>query len=239
MRALGAKIVPVSYEEAWKAANSHQFEGLEGTFIHPFDNHDFIAGHATMGLEILEDLPQVTAVIGAIGGGGLITALGSAIKLEASGARVLGAEPSTAAPFAFSLREGAPKWFPDWQPSFVDGAGGKSVTNRMWERMRPVTDGAITVTLEQTQAAMRAVAQNPEPSLKVLEHFPSQQRSAARPAMDRLFVWFRGVISILKSLLSWSSTDDQLISIDLLSKVSNSPEQHQNDDNDENKPEQS
>ncbi len=159
MRALGAKIVPVSYEEAWKAANSHQFEGLEGTFIHPFDNHDFIAGHATMGLEILEDLPQVTAVIGAIGGGGLITALGSAIKLEASGARVLGAEPSTAAPFAFSLREGAPKWFPDWQPSFVDGAGGKSVTNRMWERMRPVTDGAITVTLEQTQAAMRAIAQ--------------------------------------------------------------------------------
>ena len=159
MRALGATIVPVSYEQAWVAAESHAFEGLGGTFIHPFDNHDFIAGHATMGLEILEDLPDVRTVIAAIGGGGLITAVGSAIKALKPDTKVLGAEPETAAPYAYSLREGGPRRFPDWQPSFVDGAGGKSVIERMWERMRPVTDGAITVTLDQTRDAMRLIAE--------------------------------------------------------------------------------
>src|SRR5262249_6918734 len=80
MTALGGEIVPVSYAQAWVAAESHTFEGLDGTFVHPFDNHDFIAGHATMGLEILEDCPEVRTVICAIGGGGLITGVGSAIK---------------------------------------------------------------------------------------------------------------------------------------------------------------
>ena len=159
MRALGATIVPVSYDDAWKAAESHTFPGLEGTFIHPFDNHDFIAGHATMGLEILEDAPDVRTVITAIGGGGLITGVGSAIKAKRPDVPVLGAEPETAAPYALSLREGGPRKFTDWQASFVDGAGGKSVTERMWQRMRPVTDGSITVTLDQTREAMRLIAE--------------------------------------------------------------------------------
>jgi len=159
MRALGATIVPVSYDEAWKAAESHEFAGADGTFIHPFDNHDFIAGHGTMGLEILEDLPDVHTVIAAIGGGGLITGVGSAIKSGRPDVAVLGAEPETAAPYAFSLREGGPAKFPDWQASFVDGAGGKSVTERMWQRMRPVTDGTITVSLDQTAEAMRLIAE--------------------------------------------------------------------------------
>jgi len=159
MRALGATIVPVSYERAWVAAETHEFEGLDGTFVHPFDNHDFIAGHATMGLEILEDLPGVRAVICAIGGGGLITGVGSAIKARRPDVKVLGAEPETAAPYALSLREGTPRKFEDWQASFVDGAGGKSVIERMWQRMRPVTDGTITVTLDQTREAMRLIAE--------------------------------------------------------------------------------
>jgi threonine dehydratase len=159
MRALGATIVPVSYDDAWVAAETHQFRGLEGTFVHPFDNHDFIAGHGTMGLEILEDRPDVRTVICAIGGGGLITGVGSAIKALKPDAKVLGAEPQTAAPYALSLREGGPRKFSEWQASFVDGAGGKSVTERMWQRMRPVTDGAITVTLAQTRDAMRLIAE--------------------------------------------------------------------------------
>src|SRR3954451_8932289 len=157
MRALGATIVPVSYDRAWVAAKTHEFEGLDGTFIHPFDNHDFIAGHATMGLEILEDLPEVRTVIAAIGGGGLITGVGSAIKARKPDAKVLGAEPETAAPYALSLREGGPRKFEDWQASFVDGAGGKSVIDRMWRRMQPVVDGSITVTLDQTRDAMRLI----------------------------------------------------------------------------------
>ena len=159
MRALGAAIVPVSYDDAWKAAESHTFPGLEGTFIHPFDNHDFIAGHATMGLEILEDAPDVHTVITAIGGGGLITGVGSAIKAKRPDVPVLGAEPETAAPYALSLRDGGPRKFAEWQASFVDGAGGKSVTERMWQRMRPVTNGSITVTLDQTREAMWLIAE--------------------------------------------------------------------------------
>lgn len=159
MRALGATIVPVSYDDAWKAAESHEFPGLDSTFVHPFDNHDFIAGHATMGLEILEDAPDVRTVIAAIGGGGLITGVGSAIKAKRPDVQVLGAEPETAAPYALSIREGGPQKFTDWQASFVDGAGGKSVTERMWQRMRPVTDGTITVTLDQTAKAMRLIAE--------------------------------------------------------------------------------
>ena len=159
MRALGATIVPVSYDDAWKAAESHEFAGLDGTFIHPFDNHDFIAGHGTMGLEILEDAPDVRTVIAAIGGGGLISGVGSAIKARNPNVAVLGAEPETAAPYALSLQEGGPRKFADWQASFVDGAGGKSVTERMWQRMRPVTDGTITVTLDQTAEAMRLIAE--------------------------------------------------------------------------------
>jgi threonine dehydratase len=159
MRALGATIVPVSYERAWVAAETHEFEGLDGTFVHPFDNHDFIAGHGTMGLEILEDLPEVRTVIAAIGGGGLITGVGSAIKARRPDVKVLGAEPETAAPYAYSLAQGGPRRFPDWQASFVDGAGGKSVTERMWQRMRAVTDGTITVTLDQVRDAMRLIAE--------------------------------------------------------------------------------
>lgn len=159
MRALGATIVPVSYERAWQAAEAHAFEGLEGTFIHPFDNYHFIAGHGTMGLEIVEQLPAVRTVIAAIGGGGLITGVGSAGKALKPDVTVIGAEPETAAPYAFSLAQGGPSKFPDWQASFVDGAGGQSVTERMWQRMQPIVDGSITVTLDETREAMRLIAE--------------------------------------------------------------------------------
>jgi threonine dehydratase len=159
MRALGATIVPVSYERAWVAAESHEFPGLDGTFVHPFDNHDFIAGHGTMGLEIVEDCPDVRTVICAIGGGGLITGVGSAVKAMKPDVKVLGAEPETAAPYALSLREGGPCKFEDWQASFVDGAGGKSVIERMWERMQRVVDGSIVVTLNEVRDSMRLMAE--------------------------------------------------------------------------------
>jgi len=159
MRALGATIVPVSYEQAWKAAEAHAYEGLDGTFIHPFDNQNFIAGHGTMGLEIVEDLPNVATLITAIGGGGLITGVGSAVKALRPTVKVIGAEPETAAPYAYSLGQGGPSKFPEWKASFVDGAGGQSVTARMWERMGAVVDSTITVTLDQTRDAMRLIAE--------------------------------------------------------------------------------
>jgi threonine dehydratase len=159
MRALGATLVLVPYEVAWKALDDRVYPGVEGTFIHPFDDHNFIAGHGTMGLEILEDAPDTAGIITAIGGGGLITGVASAAKALKPSIRVWGAEPETAAPAALSFERGSPQVFPTWQASFVDGAGGQSLFPRMWERMRPVADGSIVVTLEETKRAMRIMAE--------------------------------------------------------------------------------
>jgi threonine dehydratase len=159
MKALGARLVPVSYDVAWKALEERAFPGVEGTFIHPFDDHNFIAGHATMGLEILEDAPETAAVIAGIGGGGLITGVGSAIKALRPEIRVWGAEPETAAPAALSFALGSPQVFSEWKPSFVDGAGGQSLFPRMWQRMKPLVDGCIVVSLEETKTAMRLIAE--------------------------------------------------------------------------------
>jgi len=159
MRALGAKLIPVPYEVAWRAVGEHSFEGVEGTLVHPFDDHNFIAGHATMGLEILEDAPETAAVIAGIGGGGLVTAVGSAIKALRPEIKIYGVEPETAAPAARSFAAGSPQVFENWQPSFVDGAGGRSVFPRMWERMKPIVDGYLVVSLDETRKAMRMMAE--------------------------------------------------------------------------------
>src|SRR6202048_3955337 len=159
MKALGAKLFPVSYEVAWRALDDRSFPGIEGTFVHPFDDHNFIAGHGTMGLEILEDAPDTAAVIASIGGGGLITGVGSAIKALKRDAKVFGVEPETAAPAALSFEKGSPQAFKNWKPSFVDGAGGQSTFPRMWERMKPVVDGYVVVSLEETINAMRLLAE--------------------------------------------------------------------------------
>jgi threonine dehydratase len=159
MRALGAKLVPVPYDAAWRALGERTYPGVEGTFVHPFDDHNFIAGHSTMGFEILEDAPDTAVVIGAIGGGGLITGVASALKALKPEIKIWGAEPETAAPAALSFSTGSAQVFKDWKASFVDGAGGKSLFPRMWDRMRPVVNGSIIVSLEQTKAAMRLMAE--------------------------------------------------------------------------------
>jgi threonine dehydratase len=159
MKALGAKLIPVPHEVAWKALDDRSFPGAEGTFIHPFDDHNFIAGHATMGLEILEDAPDTVTVIASIGGGGLITGVGSAIKALNPEIKIWGVEPETAAPAALSFAKGSPQVFENFTQSFVDGAGGRSVFPRMWERMKPIVDGYLVVTLDETKKAMRLLAE--------------------------------------------------------------------------------
>src|SRR5438067_11907821 len=159
MRNLGARIVKAPFDACWRAMETREFPGVEGTFIHPFDDHDFIAGNATLGLEILEDLPNVKTVIAAIGGGGLISGIGSAIRQLAPHVRIFGAEPETAAPGALSFEQGSPQQFTNWQASFVDGAGGKSIFPRMWERMQGIVDGSVVVTLDEVRQAMRVVAE--------------------------------------------------------------------------------
>jgi threonine dehydratase len=159
MRALGAKLILVSYDAAWKALDDRAFPGADGTFVHPFDDNNFIAGHGTMGVEILEDAPDTKAVIAAIGGGGLITGVASAIKAIKPEIKIFGAEPETAAPAALSFEKKSPQVFKNWKASFVDGAGGQSMFPRMWERMKPLVDDYIVVTLEETKKAMRLMAE--------------------------------------------------------------------------------
>jgi len=112
-----------------------------------------------MGLEILGDVPDVPAVIASIGGGGLIAGVASAIKALRPEVKIFGVEPETAAPAALSFEKGSPQVFPDWKPSFVDGAGGQSMFPRMWERMKPIVDGYVVVTLDNTKSAMRLLAE--------------------------------------------------------------------------------
>ncbi len=159
MRALGAKLIPVPYAVAWEALEERSFAGAEGTFIHPFDDHNFIAGHGTMGLEILDDAPNAAAVIASIGGGGLITGIASAIKALKPEIKIFGVEPETAAPAALSFKMGSPQVFTDWKASFVDGAGGQSMFPRMWERMQPIVDDYFVVSLDETKKAMRLMAE--------------------------------------------------------------------------------
>ena len=159
MKKLGAELIPVPNDVAWKALDERSFPGAQGTFIHPFDDHNFIAGHGTMGLEILEDAPDTAAVIASIGGGGLITGVGSAIKALKPEIKIFGVEPETAAPGALSFKMGSPQVFKDWKASFVDGAGGQSMFPRMWDRMKPIVDDYFVVSLEETKKAMRLMAE--------------------------------------------------------------------------------
>src|SRR5437764_11814543 len=122
MRALGATLVLVPYAVAWQALEDRSYPGVAGTFIHPFDDENFIAGHATMGLEILEDAPDTVAIIAAIGGGGLVTGVASAVKALRPEIKVWGAEPETAAPAALSCAKDSAQVFSEWRASFVDGA---------------------------------------------------------------------------------------------------------------------
>jgi len=159
MRSLGAHVIKVPFDAWWEAMERRAYPGVEGTFVHPFDNDDFIAGNATIGLEIVEDLPQVETVIAPIGGGGLVTGVASGVRARKPTVRVFGAEPETAAPVALSFATGKASAFPQWQATFVDGAGGKSCFPAMWERMRPIVDGSIVVSLEEIKRAMRLLAE--------------------------------------------------------------------------------
>lgn len=160
MRRLGARLVKAPFDECWTAMEQRRFPGVEGVFVHPFDDPGFIAGNGTIGLEILEDLPEVAAVVASIGGGGLIAGVAAAIRPQRPDVRIYGAEPESAAPLELSMRLGSPQIFEQWRPTFVDGAGGKSVFPAMWDRLRGQVDASIVVTLEEIRNAMRLVAEN-------------------------------------------------------------------------------
>jgi threonine dehydratase len=158
IQALGATIVKATYEECWQTVERHGSGRMQGCFIHPFDDDHFISGNGTLGLEILEDLPDVDAVIAPIGGGGLLAGVAAAIRALRPGARVYAAEPETAAPLSESFRRGSASIFEQWQSSFVDGAGGRSVLPTMWPLMKELVEGSLVVALDDAARAMKHVA---------------------------------------------------------------------------------
>src|SRR5438876_3407260 len=150
---LGAAIVRATYDECWRTVESHHSDRMRGHFVHPFDDDRFIAGNATIALEIFEDLPDVHAIVAPIGGGGLLAGIASAVAEVKPDTSVYAAEPATAAPLAASLAAGRPLYFEGWTASFVDGAGGKSVLPTMWPRLSGLS-GSIVVSLDDVAAAM-------------------------------------------------------------------------------------
>ena len=131
---------------------------MTGHFVHPFDDDRFIAGNGTVGLEILEDLPDVDAIVAPLGGGGLLSGIAAAVSAIRPETRVFAAEPETAAPLSASLAAGRAVFFEGWTASFVDGAGGKSVLDSMWPLLRTLA-GSLVVTLDDAARAMRLVAE--------------------------------------------------------------------------------
>ncbi len=156
---LGGKIVKASFDECWEAMGDRSHPAMQGAFVHPFEDDEFIAGNASAGLEILEDLPEVDAVVAAFGGGGLSCGIAAAMKERGRNVKVFGAEPETASPLARSFAMGSAQNFPDWKPSWVDGSGGKSVFPRMWDLAHHLLAGSIVCTLEEIRQAMRLIAE--------------------------------------------------------------------------------
>ncbi|MGE3394931.1 MAG: threonine/serine dehydratase, partial [Steroidobacteraceae bacterium] len=155
---LGGRVILVPFERWWQSFQDRAYPGVEGTFIHAFDDLDVMAGNATIGLEILEDLPDVDAIVIPWGGGGLCCGIASAVRALNPGCRILAAEVATAAPLAAAMAAGSPQVV-DYKPSFVDGIGSKSVFPRMFERARGLVDAVLVASLEETAAAMAMMAE--------------------------------------------------------------------------------
>ena len=158
IRRLGGEIVKAPFDEWWGVILSGRYEALPGLFIHPVSNRDVIAGNGTIGLEILEDLPDVDAVIIPYGGGGLSSGIASALGALKPNTRVYAAEVETAAPLAASLAAGRPVEV-EYQASFVDGIGGKSVLPKMWTLVSDLLDGSLTVSLDEVRGAIRLLVE--------------------------------------------------------------------------------
>jgi threonine dehydratase len=154
VKALGAEVISVPFADWWQVMETHDTRGVAGTFIHPVENNDVMAGHGTIALEIMEDLPDVDTVIVPFGGGGLISGIGAGMAVLNPDVRVVAAEVQTAAPLRASLDANEPRAI-NRVPTFVDGIGGASVLPAMWPLVRQVTNDSIVVTLEQIADAVR------------------------------------------------------------------------------------
>jgi threonine dehydratase len=155
---LGGEVVAVPFDRWWQVIEEHRFAGLDGHFVHPVCNRDVIAGNATVGLEILDDLPDVDTIVVPYGGGGLSAGIASAMRALAPRVRVIASEVETAAPLSAALAAGAPLPV-EYTASFVDGIGSRRVLDEMWPLVRELVSGAAVVSLVEVAQAIRMLVE--------------------------------------------------------------------------------
>jgi threonine dehydratase len=155
---LGGRIVKVPFTEWWQVLVEHGYPGQKGFFIHPVSDPDVMAGNGTVGLEILEDLPEVDTILVPYGGGGLVSGIASAARALKPSIRIFGCEVETAAPLRASLAADMPLTI-DYTPSFVDGIGGRSVLEEMWPLVRQLVNGSWVVSVAEVAQAVRLMAE--------------------------------------------------------------------------------
>ena len=155
---LGGRVIKAPFEEWWRVFQERAYPGIDAAFVHAFDDIDVMAGNGTIGLEIVEDLPDVDAVVVPWGGGGLACGIAAAIRELKPSVKIYAAEAATAAPLAASLAAGSPQTV-DYQPSFVDGIGAKSVFPQMLERAQSLLDGSLVAELNAIADALRLLAE--------------------------------------------------------------------------------
>jgi threonine dehydratase len=174
---LGARVIKIPFAEWFEILRSHSYPGMDGFFIHPVSDPAVMAGNGTIGLEILEDLHDVDAVVIPYGGGGLSCGIASAVKALKPDTKIYAAEVETAAPFAAALAAGSPQTIP-YTASFVDGISSPFVLPEIWPLARKLLDGSLVVTLADVAAAVRLLV---ERSHVVAEGAGAASAAAALP----------------------------------------------------------
>jgi len=155
---LGGNYIKLPFADWWQVLVTRNYKGIKGLFVHPVSDLAVIAGNGTVGLEILEDLPDVDVVIVPYGGGGLISGIASAIKALKPGTKIYASETSTAAPFFKSLQAGSPQKI-DYVPSFIDGIGSSSILEEMWPLVSSLVNGSIVISPEEIAKAIKLLIQ--------------------------------------------------------------------------------
>jgi len=155
---LGAKYIKAPFEEWWQVIVTHRYPGLEGLFVHPVSDPAVMAGNGTIGVEILEDLQDVDAIIVPYGGGGLSCGIATAVRALKPGTKVYACEVETSAAFAAALAAGKITKI-EYRASFVDGIGSSAVLEEMWPLAKELLDGSLVSSLAEVAEAVRLLAE--------------------------------------------------------------------------------
>ena len=155
----GGKVIKVPYDEWWQVLVDGRYAGVGGMFVHPVDDPRVMAGNGTIGLELLDQLPDFDAVVVPYGGGGLLTGIASAVKQRRPEVKVYAVEPATAAPVTATLAAGGVPTEVEYVPSFVDGSGSRALIPSVWEHVSGLLDGAFAIPIDETAAAVRLIAE--------------------------------------------------------------------------------